>query len=136
MFFYFLSFSWGLPLSLAGLLVGGFLRLSGRRPKRFGPGLCFEVGEDWGGLEFGPIFIKCRDGSERLSSHEFGHAVQNCIFGPLMPFLISIPSAIRYWIRRAGVRRGIRPKRPYSAAWFERQADRFGERFRKPEETR
>ena len=31
--------------------------------------------------------------------HESGHGIQNLLFGPLMPFVVSIPSAIRYWYR-------------------------------------
>lgn len=46
-----------------------------------------------------------------------------------MPFVISIPSAIRYW-RRRYLYKYDKPrycKIPgYDAAWFERQATRFG----------
>lgn len=127
--FYLLSFTWGLPLTLFGLLVAGILLLLGHRPKRFGPCLCFELGEGWGGSELGLVFLKCRDGDIRLSSHEYGHALQNCLYGPLMPLLVCIPSAVRYWYRRAVLRRGFKPKKPYSAVWFEKQADRWGDRF-------
>ena len=35
-----------------------------------------------------------------LIRHEGGHGIQNIIFGVLMPFLVSIPSFIRYWYRK------------------------------------
>ena len=45
----------------------------------------------------GLMFVRDRKswGSE-LNQHEFGHTFQNCLFGPLMLFLVSLPSATRY----------------------------------------
>jgi hypothetical protein len=36
---------------------------------------------------------------EHTMAHECGHGLQNCIWGPLFPFVIAIPSAVRYWYR-------------------------------------
>ena len=33
---------------------------------------------------------------EGIDWHEFGHTFQNCLFGPLFPLIVAIPSAIRY----------------------------------------
>lgn len=128
-FFYFLSFTWGLPLTLFGCLIASFLLLSGHKAQKFALCYCFELGHDWGGLELGFIFLVCRDGGVALREHEFGHAIQNCIFGPLMPLLVSIPSSFRYWVRRLVCKKGRCPSRPYDAVWFESQANRFGHRM-------
>lgn len=31
-----------------------------------------------------------------LDGHELGHTLQNCLLGPLFPFIVAIPSATRW----------------------------------------
>lgn len=97
--FYLLSFTWGLPMTLIGLLVALVLVITGHKPKKYGYCLHFEVGEHWGGLELGVVFLTDKTPSTHTKNHEHGHGLQNCFFGPLMPFIVSIPSAYRYWLR-------------------------------------
>lgn len=97
--FWFLSLTWGIVMSSIGLIVSLALLITGHRPKKFGFSFYFEVGENWGGLELGCIFIVNKNPSEDLLYHESGHTIQNTYLGPLFPFLIGIPSAIRYWLR-------------------------------------
>lgn len=123
--YYLLSFTWGLPLTLVGGLVALALLIMGHRPRRFGWCLYFEVGENWGGLEFGPIFLCNRNPSWHIKKHEFGHSIQNCFWGPLMIFVICIPSAIRYWFRKLKKSRGSEAT-PYDSIWFEGQATKLG----------
>ncbi len=132
--FWALSLTWGLPLTAIGLVTALILILSGRRPKKWGCCLYFEVGENWGGLEMGPIFLVNREPREELLTHEMGHGLQNIRFGVLMLPLVTIPSAIRYHFRRHRIRSGHPPKTPYSAIWFEAQAERLGDRYWKAEE--
>lgn len=122
--FYFLSFTWGIVLTLAGLIVAGVLLLAGKKPKKHGWCWYFEVGgRRWGGLNLGLIFLTGPYPLESTKDHEFGHAIQNCMYGPLMLFLVTIPSAIRYWYRELRYhRRGKTPKTDYDSIWFERQA--------------
>ncbi len=127
--FYLLSWSWGLPMTLCGALIIGILRLCGHRLHRFGACRYMEIGENWGGVELGMFFLKDKTPSAHICLHEAGHSVQNILFGPLMPFLVSIPSAVRYHIRRIAVRRGHSPRRHYEAIWFERQATAWGMKF-------
>lgn len=122
--FYILSFTWGLPLTLVGLLVAAVLRIAGKRPKRWGYCYYFEVGKGWGGLELGLIFLTDSTPFEHTKCHEHGHAIQNCFFGPFMPFIVSIPSAIRYWWRHF-----TKATTPYDAIWFEGQATRLGKKL-------
>jgi hypothetical protein len=50
----------------------------------------------------GPIIFVTPNCSENTLKHETGHSVQSLIFGPLFHILISIPSVIRFWVRRLG----------------------------------
>ena len=126
--FYLLSFTWGLPTTLAGCLTAAVLRVTGHKSKPFGWCRHFEVGHRWGGCSMGPFFFKQREESRHICIHEAGHAIQNCYFGPLMPFLISIPSSIRYRVHRIKGKRGL-PLPPYDSIWFEGQATRLGRQY-------
>lgn len=125
--FYILSFTWGLLFSTVGAFVILALMLTGHKPKVFHGRIYCEVGKGWGGAEFGCFFVVCKDADDFLKRHEAGHGIQNIIFGPLTPFLISIPSAIRYWHRELKYhRKGLNPKTAYYDIWFEDQATTFG----------
>jgi len=126
--FYLLSFTWGLPTTLAGCAVAGLHLLCGHKPKKWGYCWYFEYGErHWGGMSLGIFFFKDKSLSTHIRNHEHGHAVQNCRFGPLMPFLVAIPSFSRYWYREYQMRvRHVQPRTHYDAVWFEGQATRLG----------
>ncbi len=124
--FWVLSLTWGILMTAFGLLVSLVLLIAGVRPSRWRWFLCFEVGAGWGGFECGPMFVVERGAPESMRCHEAGHGVQNILFGPLMPFLVSIPSAVRYWARRIALARGRRDLPPYDGIWFEGQATRWG----------
>ena len=125
--FYFLSFTWGLPFTLVGLIVAFVLRVLGYHSKKFVLVRFFEIGKSWGGFSIGLFFVTSQNSTFNLRCHEFGHAIQNCMFGPLTPFIICIPSAIRYWYRELHYyRRGKEPKTNYNDIWFEGQATRLG----------
>ena len=124
-----LSHTWGLPLTLVGGVVALGLRLTGNKPKKFGWCRYFEVGKGWGGCEFGPVFVKAKDEGKHICEHEFGHAIQNCYFGPLMPFAVNLPSTFRYWYRRISLKNGKRLKTRYDDIWFEGQASRLGKKY-------
>lgn len=97
--FYLLSFTWGLPMTLIGLIVALVLLITGHKPKKYGYCLHFEVGDCWGGLNLGIVFLTDKTPSTHTKNHEHGHGLQNCYFGPLTPFIVVIPSAYRYWLR-------------------------------------
>ena len=121
--FYILSLTWGLPMTLVGAVCSLFLLLMGHKPKTWRGCVCFEVGKDFGGVNFGMFFITEKNGGRKLKNHEYGHAVQNCILGIFMPFAVSIPSAVRYWWRRIK-----KPNTAYDSIWFEKWATKIGER--------
>ena len=93
--FWFLSLTWGLPMTLMGAIVAFVLLITGHKPKRFHHSIYFEVGENWGGFEAGGFFFTDKTPSLHTKQHESGHGLQNIVLGPLMPFVVSIPSAIR-----------------------------------------
>ena len=128
--FWILSCSWGVLMTLFGAIVALGLLLTGHRPHCFHCLIYFETGENWGGFEAGGFFVVNKEASERLKCHEAGHGIQNIMFGPFMPFLVSIPSCVRYWVRRYKLkkRRGdMLP--PYDSIWFEGSATSLGEKF-------
>lgn len=127
--FYILSFTWGLPLTLVGLIVALVLTTLGYKPKRHGYCFYFEVGENWGGLELGIVFLTNKNPSNYIKNHEHGHAIQNCLYGFFMPFIVNIPSAIRYWYREIRMRKGLNNESSYDSVWFEGQATDWGNKF-------
>lgn len=131
--FYILSFTWGLPLTLVGLLVAAVLALCGYKPYKYGYCYCIEVGENWGGCELGIVFLANKNPAKHTCDHEHGHAIQNTRFGFIMPFAVCLPSAARYWyreyIRRVKGAEAYRALPDYDAIWFEGQATRLGTEF-------
>lgn len=135
--FYTLSWTWGLLMTLIGAIVCSVILIYGKvkgknyKLKRHGWCYYISVGKNWGGLELGMFFL-C-DSRESLATmwHEHGHGIQNCYWGLLTPFVISIPSAIRYWIRRDMQKKGITPKTGYYDIWFEKEANDLGKKYRK-----
>ncbi len=122
--FYLLSFSWGLPVTLAGCIVALILRIGGVKPERAGYCYCYRIGHNWGGFSLGIFIFVCKEATVKTLWHEHGHGLQNCVFGPFMPFVVSLPSAVRYWSRR--LKKNKSALKPYESAWFESQATRVG----------
>ena len=121
--------TWGLLMNIIGLITALFMLIIGKTPYRVGHTFMFYFGKGWGGVTLGAVIIVSEDCSSSTISHEYGHTVQNLIFGPFELF-IGIASAARYWYRE------IKRKRdpacsllPYDSIWFEGQATRLGLKF-------
>lgn len=67
-------------------------------------------------------------GCESSGPHEMGHGLQTLVFGPFMPFIISIPSMIRFWIRRYKMSKGEKLP-PYDSVWIEGTATKYGTKY-------
>ena len=128
--FYLLSWTWGIIMTLIGNVAAICLIIAGYKPKKNCYGWYFEVGENWGGVDLGYICIVQHNSSQYLRDHEFGHSVQNIFFGPLFPFLVAIPSAVRYQARTFIENRGWICKTGYFDIWFEKQASECGTAYR------
>lgn len=131
--FYLLSFTWGLFTSFIGLLmlIPFFLtkrvrvyknRLYGVFSERFGSGWGFEMGC------FFFTSYDCADNDE-LRWHEMGHGLQNILLGPLMFFIVSIPSFVRFWYREYLYKHNKPIKTAYDDFWVEGWATRWGNKY-------
>ena len=128
--FYIRSFSWGLILNMVGAIFALCAMLTGHKPERFGNCINFSFGKSWGGLSTGIFIFTCRDATKALKAHEHGHSIQNCFYGPLMPFIVNLPSSARYWYRR--IIHFLLPEKqlkPYDSIWFEEEASRLGREY-------
>lgn len=128
--YYILSCTWGLLLTLIGLIVTLSLSII----KLFIKSIKFEkfawvyfigIGVQWGGFETGLMFVRDLDSSKGLSQHEFGHTFQNTLFGPIQ-IIWSISSMIRYWYITIRCLRG-HTVGEYDSYWLEDAASQCGE---------
>ena len=111
--YWLVSLTWGSIMTLLGAVIALGMLLTGHRPRRLGPNVYFEVGRGWGGMEYGAFFFVERNAARETILHEAGHGIQNLLLGPLMPFVVCIPSALRYWMRNCKTLAG---KRAFSGA--------------------
>lgn len=125
--FYLLSFTWGAPVSVIGCIYALYFILTKHKPKRFGYCCYFESKLLKGAFNVGTFIFTSPNSTGDLLSHEHGHALQNCVYGIFMPFLVSIPSCLRYHYRRF-MRKCLHknPKNPYDNIWFENEATIIG----------
>ena len=129
-----LSLTWGIILSAIGLLVGKILELCGFARHKNLYGYYYIVGEDWGGFNMGPVTVVSKNPSRHILNHEFGHSIQNCLFGPFMLFVVVLPSVTRYWYREYLIRtkqKSYNDLPPYDDAWFEGTATEIGDDYYK-----
>ncbi len=132
--YWLIQLTWGALLTIPGLLITSFciVFLKGKAHKN-GFSYIVEIGSNWGGLELGAVAL-CGNYSKTNESwyqhtrkHEFGHSVQQLIFGPLQMFVVGIPSAVRYWYQRIERKKGKTfPSDWYDSAWFEGSATKWG----------
>ena len=125
--FYLLSFTWGLPMTLIGIIVGFILIIAGKKFEKWGACWHFKVGKDWGGVNLGLVFLTDETTNRHIKNHEHGHAIQNCYFGLFMPFIVCIPSVVRYWYMTYRDYIGKPCETDYDDIWFEGQATRLGD---------
>lgn len=127
--------TWGALMTYPGLIVTAFciVFLKGK-PHKNGFSYIVEIGGNWGGLEIGAVSL-CGNYSisdqkwfNYVRKHEFGHNMQQLIFGPFQLFVVWIPSSIRYWYQRTMVDKKGKyfPKDWYDSIWFEKIATNWG----------
>lgn len=119
-------------MTLLGAVIALVMIVTGHKPKRFHYNIYFEIGSGWGGSEFGAFMLVNKNPSQHLLQHEAGHGLQNLMLGFIMPFLVCIPSAIRYWYRKIVVKTGKKRSSElpaYDSVWFEGWATHLGEKY-------
>lgn len=66
----------------------------------FNGNLCCKCGgPGWGGVSFGPFFFVSTTSTDTMKKHEWGHSIQNAVYGPAFLFIVALPSFIRYHYR-------------------------------------
>lgn len=135
--YYLLSWTWGIFSSLISLIMFLFLKPILKLKKIKGDYLpckrhVYVINRNLKtnsfGFSFGLLICISKDLEDNFSDlvkHEFGHSVQNCIFGIFTIFLVYIPSMIRFWYREYQLKKGYQLK-PYDSIWFEKTATEFG----------
>lgn len=132
--YWLVQLTWGGLLTIPGLLITGFciLFLKGT-PHKNGYSYIVEIGGNWGGLEIGAVALCGRYSEndpawyEHTRRHEFGHSIQQLIFGPFQVFIVGIPSACRYWYQRIARTHGKKFSSAwYDSIWFEGTATKWG----------
>ena len=134
--YWFWSLTWGALLSIPGLLVALFLIIFMHKSIKIhknGYSFIIEVGGNWGGFNLGVVSLcggyttiySDDEWFQHTRRHEFGHSLQNLIFGPLMPFIVTLPSVVRYHYQNYRSKRGL-PNREYDEIWFEGTATKWG----------
>lgn len=118
--YWILSLTWGIIMTMVGLIAAAGFMLFGARPHPLGHGLVFYIGKGWGGITLGPVSFCSKTAPITTVYHEYGHSIQNCVFGPGMVF-IGLAS-----LARATWRTFTKPKTDYDSVWFEAQASAWG----------
>lgn len=125
--YYILNFTWGIFMTLLGYILLIILWPFGKIKcyDRYTLYLEFRWNTGWG-FSIGTVFFITKNPSQSLLDHEFGHTVQNAIYGPLTPFLVMIPSVIRYHYRNIKIKNKKNPINSYDDIWFEGTATHLG----------
>lgn len=124
--YYILNFTWGLPMTLIGLILTLILLPFGKiRKWRYIYYIELRYGSGWG-FALGTTFVcsKMNLFSGELVYHEFGHTCQNAMFGPFQIILVVLPSILRFWYRKLySIITRKNPKTQYTDIWFEDSAE-------------
>lgn len=129
--YYILNFTWGIIMNIFGLIGASVMLALGKKPIHHAGSIVFRTGHYWGGVSLGIFSFVCEEASQHTLNHEFGHSLQNALYGPAFPFIVAIPSFIRYWKFTINDKKGIPNTEKYDDAWFEGQATEWGTKIAK-----
>ena len=121
--FWLIQWTWGLVQNVLGALLTLALI---RRPRTRFLGAVVTHWPLWGSMSLGMFLFLGRD-EQSVLVHEFGHAVQSCILGPLYLPVVGLPSLLWATLpvcRRLRTRRHISYYAMYQEAW----ANHLGQR--------
>ena len=96
--YYLIHWTWAIPMNIIGGIMC-LIALCCKWPvQKYRNGIEIVFPKNFGGLELGMFFLRGPD-NHGVAPHEYGHSIQMLWWGPLFPFVIGLPSALRYWIR-------------------------------------
>ena len=119
-----LNYTWGIVNTILGLFVALSLIIAGKRPKIRNGCFFFEVGNGWGAFSIGTTIVTSENPRSFILQHEYGHTVQNAMFGVFNLFIVTIPSLVR-----AAYRSALCIYDGYYDIWFEAQASDLGKKY-------
>ena len=119
-----LNYTWGIVNTILGLFVALSLIIAGKRPKIRNGCFFFEVGNGWGSFSLGTTIVTGENPRSFVLQHEYGHTVQNAMFGVFNLFIVTIPSLVR-----AAYRSALCIYDGFYDIWFEAQASELGKKY-------
>lgn len=129
--FYFIQWTWGLPVNLLGGILFLIFKLRGCEHERFYESFIVHVPWNQGGLSLGQfVFMKAnhenKDWTYNTRIHEYGHTWQCLLLGPLYYPIIGIPSAVwNQFFRNYRKKNNV----SYYVFYPEKWANVWGEKF-------
>lgn len=128
--YYFLQFTWGIIMNIIGGGMALFMLITGHKPHKYGPAIYFRCHHmDGFGFSLGIFFVIGKT-TDAVKEHEFGHTIQNIMFGPIAPFIVYIPSFVRYqYFNFKYWKKGLYAPIDYNSIWFEKQATILGNEY-------
>ena len=121
--YYILNLTWGIIMTFLGANALLILYALNYEVKKYKTTWYVVVPGKWGGIALGMFFVVCEE-SEGLLNHEYGHTIQNAVYGVGMIF-IGLASLIRATARNVQINKGKKLS-PYESVWYERQATEWG----------
>ena len=118
--YYLLQWTWGLLENIIGGIV--FLVLIGKPHFKYKKCIATVYSETNNGSFSLGMFIFLGRKYETVIDHEYGHTLQNMMFGIAKPFIVSIPSIVRYWYKELISHKWD----DYDDIWFENHATKIG----------
>ena len=122
--FYVIQWTWGLLENIIGLAVYLFFHKQTHFKVDKAIATLLPI-KGKGNFSLG-MFIFIEENQRDITiAHEVGHCYQNCYYGIFKPFIVSIPSVIRFWVFKGNVMTWDR----YNKVWFEGQATKIGKKL-------
>ena len=130
--YYLIQFTWGIEANLLGLVAFLFCKfvLNWEVTKYYKNIIVSPRNKEMNsGLSLGIFLFVDKNASDSIKQHEYGHSIQNLIFGVLWIELIAIWSFIRFWYYELMVNKlKLNINYNYYSIWFERDASALGKR--------
>lgn len=120
-------------MNIIGLLFAYLMVGVGAEITNYKQAICIQSKGFPGGITLGGfIFVGTNSYAESIKPHEYGHTIQNLIWGPLFLFVIGLPSIIRaaYFNYCAEHKPEKYRTMDYESAWFEAQATKIGTKYK------